>query len=485
MGIEEIRRRAAEAPTVENLTELRTALVARLGEINSAAGDGDLSDAQATEWESVEAEIASTDTAISTAERSARLADSRRRFGAPSINGGVKSGLEGRDVRTFSSSELRDKALKVLDSDGASHLRDDQRTKVARMLRESLPQRSGRHIAERMMLTEDDDYRAAFMQLTTRGVVSLTPEQARAVQRFEEWRGMSVGTPSEGGYGVPVLIDPTIILTAQGSPNDILNVARVETITTNAWKGVTSAGMTWKFRAERTAVTDGSPTLAQPVVNTHRADGFIKWTFEVGQDYPGFASEMEILLREGYSELLAQKLTVGAGDGSDEPYGIVTALDANTNVEIATTTAATLGAVDINKMWAALPVRYRTGPARTAWMSSTGVNGNIQQLGAGNDAAFTVSIDEEGVTRLKGRPAYENDYMASLPTGTAAANLAIVGDWRNYLVAQRAGMSIELVPHVFDTTTNLPTGERGWLAWARVGADSINDLAFRLLQNHT
>src|SRR5690606_20260914 len=109
----------------------------------------------------------------------------------------------------------------------------------------------------------------------------------------------------------------------------------------------------------------------------------------------------------------------------------------------------------------------------------------IQQLGQDAGAAFTVNFTAEGVTRLKGRPMYENDYMADLPAGTAAANLLIVGDWRNYLVAQRAGMQIEFVPHVFDVTNNRPTGERAWYAWARVGADSINDLAFRMLQNKT
>ncbi len=61
--------------------------------------------------------------------------------------------------------------------------------------------------------------------------------------------------------------------------------------------------------------------------------------------------------------------------------------------------------------------------------------------------------------------------------------MLVVGDFRNYLVAQRAGMSVEQIPMLFSTTTNLPDGRRGWFAWARVGADSVSDNAFRLLQN--
>lgn len=484
MGLEALRRAAEADPTAENLRALRDGIQAELRSLHEAAGDGDLTDEQQTRWEQLDGEHETTVAAIDAAERAERVAASRARWGSTQFGSRVEP-FDGRDVRSLGRREARDRALSVLDRGEAEHLTADARAQVERVLRNADENCNGAHIAQRLLLTENADYREAFMRLVTRSQPALTNEQARALQAFDEWRSMSIGTDASGGYGVPVLIDPTIILTAQGHPNDILGLARVETITTDAWKGVTSAGVTWKFRAEATATTDGSPTLAQPVVTTHKADGYIPYSIEVGMDYPGFAAEMEMLLREGYSELLVQKLTVGAGDGSKEPFGIVTALDANTNVEVATTTAGTISATDVNGLWAALPIRYRNPAARTAWMSHTGVNGDIQQLGTDAGSAFTVNFTAEGVTRLKGRPMYENDYMADLPAGTAAANLLIVGDWRNYLVAQRAGMNIELVPHVFDVTNNRPTGERAWYAWARVGADSINDLGFRLLQNKT
>jgi predicted phage gp36 major capsid-like protein len=43
-------------------------------------------------------------------------------------------------------------------------------------------------------------------------------------------------------------------------------------------------------------------------------------------------------------------------------------------------------------------------------------------------------------------------------------------------------MNVEFIPHVFDGN-GVPKGQRGWLAWARVGADSVDDNGFRLLQN--
>ena len=71
-------------------------------------------------------------------------------------------------------------------------------------------------------------------------------------------------------------------------------------------------------------------------------------------------------------------------------------------------------------------------------------------------------------------------------TVTSTSNpigLAVVGDFSNYVIARRGGMSVELVPTLFDVTNNRPTGQRGWFAYARIGGNSVNDLGFRLLVN--
>jgi HK97 family phage major capsid protein len=483
--LDELRLATETEPNIENLESLRGGIEGALKALNDAAGDKPLTEEQQARWEELDAEHQRTVERLQVAERQIRLQESRARWQSTRIGKEIKP-FDTANVRGLSPQEVRSRALTVLDDEeSTAHLRDDAKKRAADLIRSSNRDTNGAIIATRLLLTENKNYRSAFMKLVTSPTPVLTPEEGRALQAFEEFRAMSIGTDGAGGYGVPVLIDPTIILTAQGHPNDILGLARVETITTDVWKGVSSAGVTWKFRAEATATTDGSPTLAQPSVTTYKADGYIPYSIEVGMDYPGFAMEMERLLGSGYVELLVDKLTHGSG--SDEPTGIETALDANTNVEVATTTAGTIGAGDINGLWAALPIRYRN-PAiaqRTAWMSHTGVNGDIQQLGTDAGSAFTVNFTEEGVVRLKGRRMFENDYLDDLPAGTTAANLLIVGDWFNFVVAQRAGMNIELVPHVFDVTNNRPTGERAWYAWARVGSDSVNDLGFRMLQNKT
>lgn len=381
-------------------------------------------------------------------------------------------------VRRMSVPEARDHALRVLDDRTASaHLRSDQKDEVERQIRKNTD------IARRILVTENEDYRTAWMKLVTQPQPILTEAENRAVQAWMEYRAMSEGTTTAGGFGIPVFIDPSIIMTAQGTDNPFLELAKQVDVNTNQWKGVSSAGVTWHFNyAEGSAVSDDSPTLAQPTVPIYMARGFLPYSIELGQDYPGFADEMATLLSAGYDELLVDKFTRGAGASNLEPTGILTALSANTNVRVAVTAAGSLGGTDPYKVWQALPQRFRRN---AAWLMSVATNNAVRQLGTANVYhAFTVNLPQDWADTLFRRAVRESPYMPDVTTSTTATiGLAVVGDFSNYLIARRGGMSVELVPMLFDTTYNRPTGQRGWFAYSRIGGGSINDLGFRLLTN--
>jgi HK97 family phage major capsid protein len=379
------------------------------------------------------------------------------------------------DVRRMTVTEARDRALRVLDDRNASaNLSSDEKDQVERQLRTSTD------IARRILVTENEHYRSAFQKLVTDPQPFLDDDEQRAVRAFKEYRAMSDGSQGAGGYGIPVFIDPSIIMTAQGSGNPFLTLAKQVNINTNKWKGVSSAGVSWSFDAEAGEVSDDSPSLAQPEVDLFTARGFIPYSIEVGEDYPGFASEMGMLLSEGYDELLVDKFTRGAG--TTEPTGIVTALSANTNVRVDVAVSGALAASDPYKVWKALPQRFRR---RASWLMSVGVNNAIRQLGTANVFhALTATLPEEWADALFRKGVYESPYMSDVTTSTSATTeLAVVGDFSNYVIARRGGMSVELVPHMFGLTTNRPTGQRGWFAYARIGGNSVNDLGFRLLVN--
>jgi HK97 family phage major capsid protein len=400
-----------------------------------------------------------------------------------------------QDVSRLEHMEARDRAMRVLDArlDEGEHgpaVEPARAEAIERLmantdrLKSGHVNRDGRVVAQRVLLTEDPAYQAAFVK-AMHGDPVFTGDEARAVNAFRN--AAAIGTDSAGGFGVPVLIDPTIWLTGQGHPMDIMELADQETITTDEWKGVTSAGVTFTGRAEGATTADNAPTLAQPVITTRRADAYIPYSVEVGMDYPGFAEQMGALLNSAWDEYRVAKLTAGT-NASNEPDGIVSQLAADTNVYITTTTASLFGAVDINRIWSALPIKWRRANARTAWMSHTETEGLAQAALSNLGDGSSFRYDQAGIFQLKGAPYAENDYFSapsSLTFTTSIANLAVVGDWRNFKVVTRVGMNVELVPHLFDVTNNRPTLQRAWLAWARLGSGVISTAGFRLLRNKT
>lgn len=478
--LEQLRARLAEIET-----EMRG--------IHEAAGDAAFTEEQQSRWDELDEARGVVAEDIEKREaRERRVREIAERGAGEQADGGRGAPAFIRrddpfdiDVRTVSESEALTRSRKVLDQrESASHLRSDQKEHLDKVLRTRNGDLDGDLIARLLLATENPHYRSAFQKVAASATPAFTADESRAIERVKLIkRAMSIGTDAAGGFAVPVLIDPTIIMTAQGSTNDILRLARVETITNDTWRGLSSAGVSWSFHAEAAAAGDNSPTIAQPEVPTKRADGFIPFSIEVGMDWPGFAETMSMLLAEGYDELLAEKLTVSTGN-ANEPWGLIGRLAATTSptVVIETATSGAIAASDVYDLWAALPQRFRRA-ANCAWMSSTDVQNSIRQLGT-TDPNFSVDITQEAIPRMFGRPYPMNDFMEDLASGTGTQPWLVVGDFRGYVVAQRAGMTVEFIPMLFDVTNNRPTGQRGWFAWARVGGDVVNPNGFRLLRNN-
>jgi HK97 family phage major capsid protein len=421
------------------------------------------------------------------------IARAFRRGGVSSVAaalGGKSAEVAPSDVRSMHGDALRSAALRALDSRGGS-LSARSGDQVDSMVREVLGDTSGTldgdYLARRILITESDAYRSAWQQVLTKRHPNLTGPEAEALRAYEglESRAVSEFGADHGGYGIPVFIDPSIVLSSGAAAAPLLDIARVVPVSTNLWKGVTSAPPTWTFQTEGAAVTDAATTLSQPTISVHTARGFIPFSIEVGDDYPAFAEEMSKLLAAGYLDVVAQKTAVGSGTG--EPMGIVTKLDATAGSEVLITTAGTIGAVDIFKAWNALPERFR---GNASWFMSVSAESVIRSLAttsAGQATSyFTIDLNQQGLSRLNGRPVYLSDYFTSWTGTSGHATACVVGDFRNYVIARRVGMSVEAIPHLFQQVTAgsgpaVPTMQRGFLGWARLGADVDVTGAFRLL----
>ena len=460
-----------------NLSELRSKVAEVRDEIVTLSAieeitvedDAILTESLAT-FETLSAELADVE-ARSARIEAAKATIVERASGVDSVQI-MKPTETALDMRTATRMQIKDAALKVLELDG-SDLSARAGDSVESLIRAQNANVDGTLIAKRILATETPAYRSAFAKALTSSQPAWTSEEARAIS---EYRAASEGTDAAGGFGVPVFIDSSIILTSGAAAAPVYNLARKVSVTNDEWKGVSSAGVTFSYDSEAAAVSDDAATLAQPTITVYKAAGFIPFSLEVGDDYPAFAAEMRRLLDGGFMDLVASGTVVGSA-----PIGIFTALDANTNVEVSVTTDGAFGAVDILKLWKSLPERNK---ANASWIMSTGVENEIRKFAAAADAAYyTVNLAEGGIGNLFGRPVYTTDYAPDFTATTGAANICVVGDFSNFVVAQRAGMTVELVPHLFDVTNNRPTGQRGFYAVARHGYDSVNDNGFRLLQN--
>jgi HK97 family phage major capsid protein len=307
--------------------------------------------------------------------------------------------------------------------------------------------------------------------------VELTEDERMSVSNVRRvarsTRAMSL-TDAAGGYLVPFQLDPTVIITANGSVNQIRQVARQVVAIGDVWNGVSAGAVSWSYDAEAAEVSDDSPTFAPAAIPIYKAQGFVPISVEAIQDAANVAAEVGSLLAFGRDVLEANAFAVGTGVAM--PTGIVTSLTGGSSIVTSTTTDV-FALADLYKLQGSLPARYRNQPG-TAWLGNNLIYNLARQFTAGNEVWG--SLSEGRLPSLLGRPVLESEDMDGTITAAAENPILIHGDFSNFVIADRIGMTVEFIPHLFGATRR-PTGQRGWLAYVRHGSDSVNDAAFRML----
>lgn len=318
-------------------------------------------------------------------------------------------------------------------------------------------------LARRILATGSPVYDRAFGKVVkSLSTMGLTTEESRA---------LTVGTDASGGFAVPFQLDPTVILTGGGYINPLRRLARVVQITGKEWQGITSAGITVSRDAEAEEVSDDSPTFAQPTVRPTRVQGFVPFSIEIDQDWASLRSEITSMLADAKEEEEASSFILGDGTGL-EPGGLVGSMDAGSVVNV----GASLTSSDLYDLEESLPPRFR---ARAAWMANRSVFNTVRQLGSATDGGdLWVRLGQGLPPELIGYPAYEVSTMATDMT-TVGSRYLVFGDFSKFLIVDRVGMSIELVPHLFGANRR-PTGQRGIYAIWRNNSKVLVPGAFRV-----
>lgn len=450
--VETLRSEIVELDAVENPTDEQTARFdAALAEFKAAKAEHERLVARAAEVEAVR----------SLALQPTTIRESG--FSAPQVN--VKrSPFENLDSLRFSSpSEIKARALTAIEeTDGTT----------AHMERATVLAQRDASIAHHILVTGSPAYRSAFTKFMERPAdfASMLDDAER-----DAFRAAMSTTNANGGFLIPFLLDPTIVLTNSGTANSIRQIARVETGTSNVWNGITSAGVTAEWKSEGAAAADASPTVARPAITAYLADAYIFGSFEAFQD-TDIAAQVPALVQDAKDRLEATAFTVGSGSG--QPFGVVTSTTAVTASRVSATTGGAFTAVtDVYRLANAVPARHASS---ASWLANKTITNLIRSFDTSGGSAFLANLGMGQPTQLLGQPLYEASDMAS--TVTTGSNILLAGDFSQYLIYDRIGVSLEFIPNVFDQATGRPSGQRGFLAHWRVGADVLNANAFRVLR---
>jgi HK97 family phage major capsid protein len=295
-------------------------------------------------------------------------------------------------------------------------------------------------------------------------------EAVRTVTGLMYERSMSL-TGAAGGFAVPFQLDPSIMLTSSGALNPIRQLARVITVSVDTWKGVSSTGVTAAYQAEAAAVTDASPTLAQPTIDVAMGRAFVPFSIELGMDWGSLQQELLQLIADGRDVLDATKFLTGTG--TDEPAGVLTGLTTSQRVQSATTNVIAIA--DIYSLKGALPARWI--PTAIWAMHPNRADSVFRLTPAGSTTEPQAMPTRDGP--LAGKRLVEWTTMATAATTTT--KWALYGDFRAaFTIADRIGMTVELIPHLFGAAQGaLPTGQRGLFCYWRTGSKVVVPEALR------
>lgn len=455
--------------TLSDLQTRQAEIKTRLREIDSAADGERFTDAQTDEWNALNAELEELRKHVEELEaRQARIQELSRAGSVEeeervTYTRGVKKGRVPEDPSDLMAYRQAARSLDDLHAaykEGALRLnermvpanseadREASQERIEKLVR-NVDSDQDPALSRRIIATSGETYKRAWGKY-----VAGTPRNA------DEERALSL-TSASGGYAVPYTLDPTIILTSAGVINPVRGFARTETITGNNWIGVSSTGVTAAYSAEATEASDNAPTLVQPSANVEKAQAFIPFSIEIGGDWGSLQSEMARLFADAKDTLENTQFLTGLGHASNVPQGLIAVGGATAVVSTATT--AVFAVADLYSLEAALSPRFR---ARGRFVGNKAAFQKVRQFDTGGGASLWVQLAYDQPGTLLGYPAHEWSAYSSATT-TSGSTIMTFGDFSNFLIIDRVGMDVELIPHLFSTANNRPSGQRGLYSYWR------------------
>ncbi len=340
-------------------------------------------------------------------------------------------------------------------------------------------------VARHLLVTGSPTYRRAFWKYQVSGNMNYLDRE----EQFALQRALSL-TGSQGGFAIPFALDPSIIPTSNSVVNPARAISRLVTISgANTWQGVTSPAVVASYAAEGTEATDNSTTLVQPQATVQRAQVAIPFSIEVSEDWPQLENEFGRLIQDSKDDLEGVQFVTGVGT-TVFPQGFTLAWTLDVGNSTDAGTGLTVVAADVYAVEAALPPRFRP---RESFVANRAIYNKIRGIDTAGGAALWLYMAQGLTTQaptpgntgatLLGRGAWEASAMQS--TVVDSKLILLVGDFSYFLIVDRIGMTVELIPHLVGAANRLPVGMRALYAYWRNTSKVLSSNAFAGLVGET
>lgn len=276
------------------------------------------------------------------------------------------------------------------------------------------------------------------------------------------------GTGTAGGYLVPDEFENQII-TGLDDFDVIRSMAKV--ITTNGDHKIpvatTHSSAAWK--AEGAAYVESDPAFSQLALSAHKLTDLVTVSIELLQDS---MFDIDQYLSEEFARAfgIAEETAFCVGTGSGQPTGIFTANGGSVGVTAAATNAIT--ADEVISLAYSLKAPYRKSAQFLMKDETVAAIRKLKDLNGVFMWQPALSMGEPD--KLLG---YNLKTSAYVPTIAAGALVAAFGDFKNYWIADRMGITVQRLNEVYAAS-----GQVGFIATARLDGKVILSEGIKLLQ---
>lgn len=294
--------------------------------------------------------------------------------------------------------------------------------------------------------TASDEYRAAHWKHFRHG---------KAALHESEYRALSIGTDSAGGYTAPDEFERKLIMALEVE-NVMRSLATV--ITTSSGDRqipVASAHGAASWTGEGAAFSESDETFGQVLLGAHKLTRIIKVSEELLND-SAFNLETYLSNEYGRSFGAAEEAGFVNGDGSAKPTGLVGAAQVGVT---ATTGAATSVTSDyLIDLYHSLKRPYRRN---ATWMFADSTAKAIRKLkDADNNYLWQPGLTAGQPDTILNRPVVTSD---NVPAMAANAKSIVFGDIKYYWIADRTGRVFQRLGELYAAN-----GQIGFRAYQRV-----------------